>query len=154
MRVINWISYLFDWKSEKSRGIEYARIVLSVHIFLTISLVVAGEFFIASSTKFSGLAKIIYGILVLAVGLIALLLGRLTYELGSTLFKVEKRISALHDLEKQNRIRPSLEMIEAHLKAINETQADQLLPPLVKDLSVEKPPVTRTRKKATTKPKN
>ncbi len=152
MRVIYWISDLFDWKSEKSRGLEYARFVLAVHILSTISLVIAGEFFIASSAKFSGLAKIVYGVLVLVVGLIALLFGRLTYELGSTLFKVERRISALHDLEKQNRIRPSLEMIEAHLKAINERQANQLLPPPIRDSSQEKPSVTRTRKKTTTKP--
>ena len=32
-------------------------------------------------------------------------------------------------------------------------QADQLLPPPIKDLSEEKPPVTRTRKKAAPKPK-
>ena len=152
MRVIYWISDLFDWKSEKSRGLEYARFVLAVHILSTISFVIAGEFFIASSAKFSGLAKIVYGVLVLVVGLIALLFGRLTYELGSTLFKVERRISALHDLEKQNRIRPSLEMIEAHLKAINERQANQLLPPPIRDSSQEKPSVTRTRKKTTTKP--
>jgi hypothetical protein len=153
MRLIYWISDLFDWKSEKSRGFEYARMVLFAHIFIVIALVFAGEFFIASSTKFSGLAKIVYGILILFIGLVALLFGRLVYEMGSTLFKVEKRISALHDLEKQNRIRPSLEIIEAHLKAISERQADQLLPPTIKGERKVKRSVIKISKKATIKPK-
>ena len=127
----NTISEMLDWNQESAKGSDYAKTGYVIHVFF-ISIVIVGiEFFIGNSPTLTGIQKALLGFFVLFVGVVLIVFGRIVLELLRTVFKVERQLSVLQDLGRQNRIRPNLELIESQLKDISSRNTEDILQPIL-----------------------
>jgi len=120
-----------DWNHESARGSDYAKIGYLIHITFTSVAAIGSAFYVGSSATLSGTQKASLGLLILFLGLALTIFGRIVLELFRTVFKVERQLNVLQDLNRQNRIRPNLELIESQLREISERNSEVILHPLL-----------------------
>lgn len=131
VRANNPISEMLDWNEETTKGSDYAKVGYVIHTFFTSILVIAIEFYIGVSSRFSGSQKAVLGLFTLFVGIALVVFGRIILELFRTVFKVERQLNVLQDLGRQNRIRPNLELIESQLKEMASRNTEEILQPIL-----------------------
>ena len=125
------ISEMLDWSQESAKGADFAKTGYIIHVAFISVATVATEFFIGISSTLSGIQKTLLALFVLFWGLALIVFGRVILELFRTVFKVERQLSVLQDLGRQNRIRPNLELIETQLREISSRNTEDILQPIL-----------------------
>lgn len=131
MSIKNSISEMLDWNNESAKGADYAKTGFAIHtIFVAIGSI-GIAFIVGISTTLTGVEKSLIALGILGVGVSLVVFGRIVLELFRTVFKVERQLTVLQDLGRQNRIRPNLELIEAELKEISSRNYEEILQPIL-----------------------
>jgi hypothetical protein len=131
MSIKNSISEMLDWNNESAKGADYAKTGFAIHTIFVAIASIGIAFIVGISTTLTGVEKSLIALGILGIGVSLVVFGRIVLELFRTVFKVERQLTVLQDLGRQNRIRPNLELIEAELKEISSRNYEEVLQPIL-----------------------